>query len=93
MGVPKPILATSSKLPMSLDHQNFIQQGNAPLMKKLKSLEQIFDEIMLTARDKPVCQAIDAHRAVAAFRESRCLLFVVVPCRRTDLQPFGCGGL
>jgi hypothetical protein len=58
-GVSKPVLSTFSKAPMPLGHQNIIQQGNASLMKKPKSLEEIFDEMMLAARDEPVCQAIE----------------------------------
>jgi hypothetical protein len=52
--LPKPIFSTPSKLPASLGHQNIIQQGNASLTKKPKSLQEIFDEIMLAAGDGPV---------------------------------------
>jgi hypothetical protein len=50
---------TYSKPLMSLGHQNMIQQGNTSRTKKPKSLEEIFDEMMLATRDEPVCRATE----------------------------------
>jgi hypothetical protein len=59
LGVPKPVLSTSSQPPTSLGHQNIIQQANASLMKKSRSPKKVFDEMTVTARDEPVCRRIE----------------------------------
>jgi hypothetical protein len=58
-GSSKVVLSISSKSQIFLGHQNIIQQGNALLVKKPKSLEEIFDEMIIAVRDEPVCQVIE----------------------------------
>jgi hypothetical protein len=57
IGVTNAVLSSSSKPPIFLDHQNIIQQCISD--EEAESLEEIFDEIMLAARDDLVCQAIE----------------------------------